>query len=124
MVRLFCLMFCLLLTVSNILFAVNIDSLKIELSKAKADTNKVKIYQILAKEIIYNEPDKAIVYGREALLLSEKLDYKTGIGTALKIIAFAYDNQGEHTKALDHYNRSVEIFKTIKTKSGRLKMTE
>jgi signal transduction histidine kinase len=110
--------------ISNSLFAANIDSLKIELRKAKADTNKVKIYETLAKEIIYNEPDKAIEYGKEALLLSEKLDYKIGIGTALKIIAFAYDNQGEYSKSLDYYNRSLNIFKTIKTKEGLLKMTE
>ena len=55
------------------------DSLLAELSKAKDDTNKVDLLRIIGRAYINQEPRKSIVYFRQAVALSYKLNYIKGL---------------------------------------------
>lgn len=58
---------------------------------------------------------KALNYHRESLSLIN--DDMMGKGTTLHNIAVAYHNLGENQKALEYYNRALEVWKTIGNKT-------
>jgi serine phosphatase RsbU (regulator of sigma subunit) len=105
-----------LLLYSSFAFAqqVNTDSLQKAVNAAKEDTNKVNSYNDLSW---YTKNggnfNKADSFGRLALNLAEKLNYKKGIGDACMSIGNVYDNRGDNASALEYYNKALLIRKTI-----------
>ena len=59
------------------------DSLQHALHTVKEDTNKVTILNSLAYEYKNNNPDSGLYYGQQAIALAQKLQWKTGLGSAL-----------------------------------------
>ena len=90
-----------------------IDSLQRLLSNAKEDTNKVLLLIKLADGVRSNDPDKALAYANEAKGLSEKNNYKKGIGTAWLNIGAANHVKGNYDSAIVCYRKAIGIFKQI-----------
>jgi two-component system, NarL family, sensor histidine kinase UhpB len=67
------------------------DSLLNELSKAKEDTNKVNTYFWLSRSFRFTEPDKAIAYGHEGILLAKKLHFDAGAAGCYLNVSVAYN---------------------------------
>jgi signal transduction histidine kinase len=67
------------------------DSLLRELSKAKEDTNKVNIYSLLARAFRFTEPDKAIVYGQQGIVLAKALQFNSGAAGCYMNVSTAYN---------------------------------
>jgi tetratricopeptide (TPR) repeat protein len=62
--------------------------------------------------------DKGLVYGKQALNLAQKLDYKKGITTSLNHIGRIYNNQGNLPDALKSFFSSLKIYEEMGFKEG------
>ncbi len=71
-----------------------VDSLKLVLETAPADTNKVNTLIAICVSEYRSSPADAIVYGNEARVLSEKLGYNQGLALAYKYIGMGHYFQG------------------------------
>ena len=67
-----------------------IDSLLTQLPKAAEDTNKVKLLNDLSLTYYSIDPDEGLKFGMQGLALAEKLNWKSGIAYACKVIAGNY----------------------------------
>lgn len=87
-----------------------IDSLVIELSKAKEDSGKINTLISLSKEI-KTEGDyaKAIQYASDALALAQKIDFKKGAAMAYNALGIIDEEQGRYDEALKNHNAALEI---------------
>ena len=94
------------------------DSLEKCLSKNKGDTIQVKTLHELCKLYLFSDYKKAKNYGKQALKLSETLNYKRGAAKSLHNIGIAYYNEGKYDSALRFFNNSLVIKKTIGDKKG------
>ncbi|WP_321370130.1 tetratricopeptide repeat-containing sensor histidine kinase [uncultured Draconibacterium sp.] len=89
-----------------------IDSLK-SLSKGNTEAEDlVDIYINLSDLYGYFDGDSSLEYAKAALELSQKINYKYGEGTALFLISYIYDQQGEWIPAIANLEQAIEIFTT------------
>ena len=76
-----------------------IDSLLIELPKAKLDTTKVNILNLLGFTYNNLEAKKGMQYHQQALKLSQKIDFKFGLTSAYRGIASNYALNADYDNA-------------------------
>jgi signal transduction histidine kinase len=93
-----CLSLLFLLLISGYVVAqtVSTDSLVRVLESTKvADTNKVNTYQLLARAFRFTDPATAIIYGKQGIILANKLNFDKGsAGCYLNVsTAFAYSER-------------------------------
>jgi two-component system sensor histidine kinase UhpB len=79
-----------------------IDSLTTLLETSKEDTSKVNYLNELAWELMYRNPDTAIVIGNQSLSLSKKLDWKKGIASSLGRLGVYYWQKADYSQALEY----------------------
>jgi two-component system, NarL family, sensor kinase len=106
----FLLLFCLSLSAQD-----KTDSLKKFLTTSK-DTTRVNTLNELGFEYCENDAKLSLQYGREALTLSQKLNFKIGQAKALNTIGIVYDVIGDYDSALYYYNSSLSVSKSIDSK--------
>ncbi len=94
-----------------------IDSLESELKKV-IDTSKVNVLNALSSEYRKKSPAKALEFSSAALVLSQKIDFKKGIGNAYSTMGAVYFVNGDYNKALDQYSKSLNIRESIDDKKG------
>lgn len=87
------------------------DSLKLELTKAKRDTNKVWLYIQLGQQYETNDPDSALSLYESALNLSEELKYMRGMISYYTNATYVYNLKGMYDTALTLNLKSVELAK-------------
>ncbi|OJJ17155.1 hypothetical protein BKI52_31070 [marine bacterium AO1-C] len=87
--------------------ASKIERLKILYKNTKSDTSRVAILNQLYEELVPNDPLQAKEYAEEALGISEKIDYVTGIANSSYNVGNFYYSQGAFTQALEFFNKSV-----------------
>ena len=109
--------FCLLVSRGDI-FAQKqnqdrIDSLVSELPKQKEDTNKVKLLNDVSLAYKDMDPDKGIDFGRQALQLALKIDWKKGIGSAYNRIGLNNRKKNYNDTALAYFEKSLKTFEDI-----------
>ncbi len=96
-----------------------IDSLRNQLNSHKEeDTIKVNLLNSIGFEYWIIDANESITFGKEALQLSEKLEYTPGLAKANRIIGVAYWAQGNQNKALEYLNTSHKVYNTIADKTG------
>lgn len=95
---------------------MNKDSLLDVIKTAKEDTGKVLLYISIGQQYENNLPDSAIYYYTQARLLSEKLNYTTGIIKFINNITYVYNSQGKLDSSLNLNLYSVELSKKTKDK--------
>jgi signal transduction histidine kinase/Tfp pilus assembly protein PilF len=95
-----------------------IDSLKTELSHAKEDTTKIKTLNSLSSLYYYKDSDLSFKYAKSALLLSDKLDYKNGVGYAYNNIGIYYWIKSDFPKALEYMYKALKIHENANDKKG------
>ena len=103
------------------LFAQNkyIDSLLAVLRVAKEDTSKVNLLNTLSSELVLEiNYSLARKYADDALLLSEKLNFKKGIAGAYNNFGVIYSNQFNYGEAFRNYLTSLKLREDIGYKNG------
>ncbi|HLA54743.1 MAG TPA: tetratricopeptide repeat-containing sensor histidine kinase [Flavobacterium sp.] len=91
-----------------------IDSLLLELPKTKQDTTRAALLRRIAYSLPNIDPEKGKQYGKEALKLSESLQWNDGIAAALNAIGKNYAGTGDFNQALTYYNRAFPKTKNKK----------
>lgn len=82
------------------------------------DTSKVDSLNALGRSTFTTDPERSIAYSDSAKALAEKINYRKGLGIALKNKGIVYYYQAKHVDALDYYNQSLEIFRNHHDNSG------
>ena len=85
-----------------------VDSLLALLKTDKEDTNKIKHLNSLALEFRNNNPDTAIRFAKQALALSEKMDFQSGIAESYLWLGTALTNLGKYGDALSDLSRGLD----------------
>ncbi len=91
-------------------FASEDDSLiRIIRHPATVDTTKVLSLAQLSFNIVYSNPDSAMLLAAQALVLSQKINYATGICKSYNRLGIVYDVQGKYDSAIYVYNLAFSI---------------
>lgn len=91
----------------------SIDSLKKILKTGKEDTGRVNLLNAISYSYKNKQPDSGLYYGQQALVLSEKLKWKSGIAKSYNCIGTNYYALGEADKALEFLQKALSINKQI-----------
>lgn len=95
-----------------------IDSLKALIAKAKPDTTKVNLLDDLCWEYLYYDPEKAIPYANEGLLLARSTGFRIGEGRLQNTLGSAFSNLMNFPEALVHLEEALKITEEIGNVSG------
>jgi serine phosphatase RsbU (regulator of sigma subunit) len=96
-----------------------IDSLLILLKKDKADTNKViHLYKLINEYKLIGDFETGLNYGTEALELSNKIDFKSGLAQTSNCIGNIYGRQANDSRALEFYLKALKLYDELKNKKG------
>jgi serine phosphatase RsbU (regulator of sigma subunit) len=96
----------------------NIDSLERSLKTGKPDTNRVKAHTQLFLYYEFSDTAKAYTSLREALYLSQKLNFKRGEALSYMNMGFAKEDFGDYDKALMWYRRSKKTYEAMGDELG------
>ncbi|MBS1538269.1 MAG: tetratricopeptide repeat protein [Bacteroidetes bacterium] len=101
-----------------------IDSLRIELAKAKPDTNKAFLLQLLSYKYYRNRTantsrlDSCRKYAWQAMELSTKLSWKFGIAKAHYAIACSYHGADDKVNATKHFEQALQLYRELNDRKG------
>lgn len=96
----------------------NTDSIIKVLAQLGDDSNKVNTLNLLAKTLEYSDSEKSIKYIKEAILLSESINYKKGLAKAYLNKGNYHFHKADYNTALDAYNSALLISKSINNLNG------
>jgi serine phosphatase RsbU (regulator of sigma subunit)/Tfp pilus assembly protein PilF len=106
-----------------------IDSLKEVISTAKHDTTKINALEAWDNIIYISNPNLDLELNKQIqdicennltkqLTKKEIHKFKKGIAFSLNNIGSIFSDQGDYTKALDYYTKSLKIHKELENKKG------
>ncbi len=96
-----------------------LDSILVLLKTDKQDTNRVNHLNAVSDEFRkISEVEKGLQYANDALVLSQELKFKKGIGVAHSNIGLIYETQSNYAKALQNILISLKIREEISDKKG------
>ncbi|MBA3705680.1 MAG: tetratricopeptide repeat protein [Bacteroidetes bacterium] len=90
-----------------------IDSLQGLLRTTNLDTAKANILNALAMEFRGNNPDTAVYYAKQAISLSEKTNFKMGMGEAYLWYGIGLSNLGKFDEALKQFAKAKTLFEQL-----------
>ena len=86
-----------------------VDSLLTRLSQLSQDTNRVKILIILGNSYNQFDTEKAIKFHKEAVELSEKLNYKWGLSRSTTALGWTYMWGRNYVKAVEYSQKALTM---------------
>ncbi|WP_417856240.1 tetratricopeptide repeat protein [Xanthomarina gelatinilytica] len=95
-----------------------IDSLKIELSKKPDEATKAKIYGDLTWYYCSVSTDSALVYGKKAMNLAEKMNDSVFLAQTFNDYATVYYLKGDYDVSEDLLKKSLKIRNKLQDSSG------
>jgi len=95
-----------------------IDSLLKELPKAGKDTNKVALLNELSNQYSGYFTDSGILYGAQAAMLANELNWEQGLANANYYLGFNYYNKSDYPDALEYLFKSLKAYETIADEEG------
>lgn len=96
----------------------NLDSLKLLLKENLHDTDRVEVLYELCFEFKRQNLDSAMYYGQEALSLSKKINYNTGIAISYNNLAGVMRDRGDFKTALEYFLLSSTYYEKGKNSKG------
>ena len=95
------------------IYAMNIDSLKVQLSKAE-NTEKIDILNQLYKQTKYTDLASAIVFAHESIKISKLLKDTFNLGVSFRNLGNTYSYKGYTELSMRNYQNSLTQFKNLK----------
>lgn len=86
-----------------------VDSLLLELPRAKMDSNKVNLLNAIAGEYTNLYDEKGKKYAQQSTALSQKINFKSGEADSYEIIGKFYSMEPDFKKAIEYYNNAIKI---------------
>ena len=100
-----------------------LDSLLDELPRAKPDTNRVNLLNLITNYYLYINPNEGINYANQSLALARRLTWKKGMTVAYNGLGNSYTNKSDYPQALTAYLSGLKIAEEIKDKYLISKLT-
>ncbi|GAB3221543.1 tetratricopeptide repeat-containing sensor histidine kinase [Spirosoma arcticum] len=94
-----------------------LDSLLVELPRAKPDTNRVNLLNLITNYDSYINPNEGISYASQALALARRLAWKKGMAKSYTSLGNQYIMKSDYPQALTAYLSGLKIAEKIKDKS-------
>lgn len=94
------------------------DSLRRLIEESKPDTTRVDLLIKLAKNLRSTDLNRAIEIAKEALKLSEKLQFNSGAAQAYNTLGLCYYFLNNYPEALIHWQNAKEMFELTGDMSG------
>ncbi len=95
-----------------------LDSLTNRLQENLHDTDRVKTLNDLAWELMYTNPDTAIILSSEALSISEAYEWQSGIVNSVGQLGSFNRLKGDYPQALEYYFKSLKMNEELDRKTG------
>jgi tetratricopeptide (TPR) repeat protein len=95
-----------------------IDSLKNELSKAKTDTARINLLDLLSFNYHRFDFNVGLEYGHKAESLSVKINWKRGIANANNDLGLNYEAKCDYPQGLSHFLKALKVYKEIGDRPG------
>lgn len=86
---------------------MQVDSLVCVLETAD-DSTRISVLLSLAWELRNTEPEKAVLYGTEAISLAERYGDYSNLAKAYSFVGVAYRVMGKYSESVDHYYKGLE----------------
>ena len=96
--------------------ASRIPQLKTDLAKAQDDSDRVDALSLLCFSYSIVNTDTALIYGNQAMELSQKINYPKGIADTYNTMGWTYFRMGNLIKAEEYLKTSLEKFKVMGNK--------
>jgi len=99
---------------------INLDSLwSVWNDSSQTDTNRLKAIQKIAWDgYLFTQPDSAFYFAQIQYDLAEQKNEKTHMASALNIQGVSFHIQGDYTKAINYYTKSLKINEELGNKKG------
>jgi adenylate cyclase len=95
------------------------DSLLAVLPNAKEDSNKVNLLNSIGRAALNSaDYEKSITYCKDALSISQKLNFKKGEANAYNILGIVYSKQGNIPESFKAYDIALKIRKDLGDQKG------
>lgn len=112
-----CLILALIILYNKVLcqqsYTKYIDSLKKELPKSAADSNQVKILDMLAYTYSNINPDSGIKYALQALQVAQNAKWEKGIALANTELGINYGKKSAYDKAIGYHQQALSIYQKL-----------
>jgi tetratricopeptide (TPR) repeat protein len=95
-----------------------LDSLRSRLSHASNDTSRVRLMDDISDIFRDINPDTGIAYGKRALVMAEKANWKKGIAASHNCIGFNYLFLGDSINALQYCKKALNLYEQLGNTSG------
>ena len=95
-----------------------IDSLKTRLKISDEDTSKVRLLGKLSFQYYHFDTDSGIYYAKQAIALSENLNWKMGLAFSYNYLGTNYAVKGDFPQALEYFGKSLSTYTEIGDKQG------
>src|ERR1035437_156732 len=93
-----------------------VDSLQSIIQSTTDDTTKVVTLLSLSKKYQGFNSNKAFEFGNKALLLSQTINFKKGLGDAHNNLGDIYWYSGDFASSSDHYLKALNLFEQLNNK--------
>lgn len=110
----------LLIAKSGAQDAGKITGLKNKLANEKTDSARADDLALLCYNYSTLNPDSGLIFGKQALELSQKIGYPKGVADAYNSMGWAFYRKGDRVKAKEYLSISMEKFKAIGNKEWTL----
>lgn len=92
-----------------------IDSLKAELPRAKADSNRVKLLYRIGFESASTNPSEALQYAEQTLQLAQQIRWPLGLVRGYNLLGISYYLQSDLPKSLEFYLTGLKLAESIRS---------
>jgi len=100
------------------------DSLKQLLYGGEDDTLKARRLYLVSSYYIYRQPDSGWVYAKNALALSQKLNYPRGEAVSYANMGQCLSQLGNYPEALNVSFKALDLFRSLNNPGGVILVTE
>lgn len=97
------------------------DSLVLSLQENDSDQDRLNKLNAICKEMVSTNAEKCIVYGKECLMLAERLENLDIQQSISMLIGVSYDDISEYSNAIRMYSHSLELLEKIVSLSDSVK---
>lgn len=96
----------------------NIDSLENRLSSITKTNDKIDFLNKISYDLLTSNPEKTFIYNKQAIDLSLKSNYTSGIAAAYNVLGLYYRYQGDYSQSINYHYKSLEIYEKLNDKGG------
>ncbi|MEM7374208.1 MAG: adenylate/guanylate cyclase domain-containing protein [Bacteroidota bacterium] len=108
-----CLLIGILFSTLSYSYGETLDEIRSALNQMEDNSEKVSQLIKYSKDILNEHPSEAITLANEALSLSQKLRYKSGVVLSYSNLGLIYMNQDNYNKASENLQKAVNLKKQL-----------